>query len=159
MDGVEVVSTFGRANEHRPAITIGERRTKNLGPRAGIEVAILISYESVMISSAETIVGFCAIEADASAIRKAHHQIALALLNTGDAGGEALEIFPGHVFRLGVCWCEIGEASILAFAIQRCVDEVHCACNGLAAAAMDNETGPALLAGMERLELWARLVT
>ncbi len=108
-----------------------------------------------MISAAQSIVCLCAIQPDACAVRKPHHQVTLTLLDAWDACSETLEIFPGDIFGLRVSRSEICEASVLAFTVQRSINQVHDARDGLAAAAMDDKTGPALFARMERLELRA----
>ena len=158
VDAVEVVASLWRADEHSPAIAIGERRTQHLGPCARIEVAIFIKHDAIGERAAQPVECLGTVEPNARAVGEVHHQIGLALFNARYVGGKAFEIGPRGILRLCVCRREIGKAPVLLLAAQRGVDQVHDACHCLTGTTMDDQTRPALLARVERIELRPRVV-
>ncbi len=151
----EGVAALGRADEHRPAGAVGERRADDFRPHARIHVGVFIEHHAVEIDAAQRVGIVGAVEAHLAAAGIIGAQLALmhARAHIEERRDRAAQIIPRHRLRLLKKGREIGEAGAQARAGDGRALQLVNTRHRLAGAAMGHGAGEALAARMEAEEL------
>ena len=158
VDVPELVAALRRADEHRPALPIAERRPDDLGPYRRPHVRELVHDDAVEEQAPQAIGVVRAVEPDAPAVGQVSAQFALVDRSARDRRHHLLDVDPGHVLRLREVRRDVGEAGVGLLAAQGRINQVRHARHRLAGASMADQGRPALAPHVERHEGLARLV-
>ena len=113
------VAAFRRADEHRPALPIGQRRADYLAPSCRRHVGVFIEDDAIEVEAAQPIVVVSAVKANARAIRQVSPQLGLVERNARHAAGELAHVGPGDVLGLHVKRCDVGITRVRLARLQR----------------------------------------
>jgi hypothetical protein len=153
----KIVASPRRADEHRPAGAVGERRAHHLRPQARVHVGVFVEHDAVEIDAAQRVRIVGAVEPHLPAVAVIDAQLAVMdRCARARAQRRLAQIVPGDRLRLLEERRHIGKARPLLRAGERGGVQLGNAGDGLARAPVAHNAGKALRARVEGDELRAR---